>query len=127
MSLSSPVALNHCFLPSTLDTAFNVWHRRGLKCFNDFFIDNIFASFTELSKKCNLPNSHLFRHFQIRDYVKSILPQFPNKPSKSIIDDIMFFNLTRKGAISHILGLFSELDTPYLSRINQIFCVSALV
>lgn len=53
MSLFSTVASNHCFSPSTLDTAFTMWHRRGLKCFNDLFIDNTFASFTELSEKFN--------------------------------------------------------------------------
>ncbi len=118
ISLFSPVASNHCFPPSTLDTAFNMWHRRGLKCLNDLFIDNIFASFTELSKKFILPSSHIFRYFQIRDYVKTVLPQFPNKPSKSIIDDIMSFNPTRKRAISHILGLLSGLECTSMSRIR---------
>ncbi len=93
-------------------------HRRGLKCFNDLFRDNVFASFTELSKKFNLPSSHIFRYFQIRDYVKTVLLQFPNKPSKSTIDDIMSFNPTRKRAISHILGLLSGLECTSMSRIR---------
>lgn len=58
--LSSPVAFNHLFPPSIQDTAFNVWHARGLKCFSDLFIDNKFASFEQLSKKFNIPSSQFF-------------------------------------------------------------------
>lgn len=118
MSLYSPVAFNHLFVPSVQDVAFNMWYRRGLKCFKDLFIENKFASFEILSKKFDIPRSHFFRYLQIRNYIRAAIPQFPDKPLHNFIDDLMSFNPTKKGAISSILRLIFKLDCPMVARIR---------
>lgn len=40
------------------------------------------------------------------------IPGFPDKPDNSIIDKLISFNPTKKGAISVILRLFSHLHYP---------------
>lgn len=55
MCLFSPVASNHLFLPSMQDRTFNMWHERGLKCFNNLFIHSKPASFEQLLKEFNIP------------------------------------------------------------------------
>ncbi len=47
---------------------FSFWAKNRLKCFEDLFINNAFASFSELSSSLNLPSSHLFRYFQSRHW-----------------------------------------------------------
>lgn len=44
----SPVASNHFLKSSVQDDGFLEWHRRGLVCFKDMFIDGTLASFEQL-------------------------------------------------------------------------------
>ncbi len=46
-----------------------------------------------------LPNTHLFRFFQIRHFVKSCFPQFPTSPPNSLIDQFLTLNPRKKGLI----------------------------
>lgn len=112
ISLSSPIASNDLFLPSLQDHTFNVWLRKGLKCFKDLFIENKFASFTQLSTKYDLPASHFFRYLQVRHFVTSSVSGFPGKSPDNIIDELMSFNPNRCKAVSFMLNLISRLDSP---------------
>ena len=51
LSLFSPIAGNHLFAPSTEDGAFKIWLKKGLKYICDLFINDLFASFSQLTKK----------------------------------------------------------------------------
>lgn len=79
----------------------------------DLCVDNIFASFEQLSGKFGLPKQHLFRFFQIRSFVNSRFPQFPNPPTDSPLDTLLKPVLALKGMISyffthiHLLWLVS--------------------
>ncbi|XP_059844675.1 uncharacterized protein LOC132404523 isoform X2 [Hypanus sabinus] len=77
-SLSSPILYNHLFQPSMQDSTFQGWCRRGIRHFEDLFIDNRFASFEQLSIKFNLPNTHFFRYLQIRHFISPLIPHFPD-------------------------------------------------
>ncbi len=48
-STMAPIHKNHLFLPPFSDSVFSLWEKKGLKCFEDLFINNVFASFSELS------------------------------------------------------------------------------
>jgi hypothetical protein len=79
-SIHTPILNNHLFSPSCSDPAFRIWSVNGLVELNDLYEDGVFASFPSLSAKYNLPNSHLFRFFQIRHFVQKLFPHFPNRP-----------------------------------------------
>lgn len=112
-SISAPITANHIFPPSLVDGAFVTWSNMGIKSFKDLYIDNTFASFEQLSGKFGLPKQHLFRFFQIRSFVNSRFPQFPNTPTDSPLDTFLKPVPVLKGMISyfytriHLLRLVS--------------------
>ena len=85
----APVYKNHCFLPSCTDPVFRIWSDKGLRSINDLYTDNVFSSFADLSNKFGLPNSHMFRFFQIRHFIQNQNPQFPNRPPDSMLDSFL--------------------------------------
>lgn len=99
-SILTQLLQNHVFTPSRSDLAFRAWHSNGIICVKDLYKDGIFASFTELSSIHNLPNSHLFRFFQIRDFVKKTFPHFPNRPPETLTDSLLATDPNRRKCIS---------------------------
>ena len=77
MSPYMPIS-SHLFLPSSLDQAFSLWREKGLTSLNQLYSRKIFISFEALKRKFDLPQSHLFRYFQIRNFVRDSLPNFPH-------------------------------------------------
>ncbi len=61
LSLLTPVASNHFFTPSRLYSAFQDWHRKGIRWLNDLFKDNCFISFDQLSEKYDLSKIFFFQ------------------------------------------------------------------
>lgn len=94
---------NHLFLPSALDPVFSLWKEKGLVYFK-LFVNKVFASFDNLKTKFDLPQSHLFRYFQIRDFARCNFPNFPHQPPDSLIDTILSFPVVR-GIISVVVKL----------------------
>ena len=71
------------------------------------------------SDKCCLPGTHLFRYFQVRNWVKLNNPSFPNIRPDSIIDSILDTLTTEKGLISRIYNSVSRLTETSLGKIKQ--------
>ncbi len=80
-----------------MDGAFNIWREHGLATVSQLYIANNFASFTQLREKFDLPSSHLFRYFQIRNFIGKQFSNFPFLSNKNILDEIL--DLSLKGAI----------------------------
>ena len=104
--LKSPIAANHLFAPSMADGAFKIWHRKGLKCFDDLYIDNCFVSFSKLNETFGIANTHFFRFLQIRDFIQCLTIKFPYKPPDNPIDIFLSVNPTSKGIMSNLITLF---------------------
>ena len=85
----------------------------------DLYINNVFGSFSQLSDKFSLPDSHLFRYFQVRNWLKLNNPSFPNIPPDSIIDSILDTLTTEKGLVSRIYNSISRLTETSLGKIKQ--------
>lgn len=119
LSNHSPIHNNHLFLPPSTDTAFSLWQSSGLVRLRDLYTNNVFASFSELSKKFHLPKSHLFRYFQVRNFVKLNSTAFPNTPPNSVIDSILDTPINQKGLISKIYTLISHLDETSIDKIRK--------
>ena len=117
-SLYSPICNNHVFLPAKLDPAFVQWQRAGLSKFSDLYIDGTFATFDALSSKFNLQRSNLFRYLQIRRFVHTTSPCFPNLPPKTGIDIILQTPMRHRGLISKIYNSITSLNTVSLDKIR---------
>lgn len=118
MSLFSPIASNFSFPPSKEDVTFRAWFRQGLKTFDDFYIENKFASFEQISTKFNIPPSGFFRYLQVRHFVSGSISGFPDKPPRMAIDEVMLFNPAKKKSVSRMLCLISRLNTASMSIIK---------
>lgn len=118
MSIRAPIYSNHMFPPSMIDSAFKIWNNNGIRSFKDLYIDKIFASFTQLTQKCNIPQTHFFHYLQIRNFMHSRYPQFPNLPAETTVDKILDINVHNRGAIKVIYNILSTLHSPSLSAIR---------
>lgn len=63
-----------------------------------------------LSAKCNLPNSHLFRFFQIRHFVQKQSPHIPHRPPEAEIDQFITLSPNQKRVVSVIFNRISSLN-----------------
>lgn len=104
-STLGPVSANHLFPPSTIDTAFSLWKRKGIRNIRDLYYEGIFSTFEHLLDKYNLPRHHQFRYFQIRNFVKSQFPEFPSVPALSPWEELFKLKPSNNSLISHIHGL----------------------
>lgn len=118
LSLQAPICKNPSFPPSTVDGAFSLWSTFGIKSFNDLYIDDLFASFQQLSSKFDLPKSHFFRYLQIRSYIKEKTPQFPHKPPSQGIDLVLSNPPPSKGPISFLYEKIYSLCDSSLSTVK---------
>uniref|UniRef100_A0A8C6WLN3 Reverse transcriptase zinc-binding domain-containing protein n=1 Tax=Neogobius melanostomus TaxID=47308 RepID=A0A8C6WLN3_9GOBI len=118
LSHYNPIYNNHTFPPS-LDPAFLHWKSQGLAKLNDLYIDNVFASFDELSQKYSLPKNHLFRYFQIRNFVKSNTMSFPFISPCTIVDELFEKSFRQKGALSKIYCLITNIKSECMEKIKK--------
>ena len=98
----APIYQNHLFPPSCSDSAFRIWSEKGLRSINDLYTRQTFSSFADLAEKFNLPNTHLFRFFQVRNFVRNKYPQFPNRPPTTLIDSLLLIDPGQRKLISII-------------------------
>ncbi len=110
-SILSPIFKHHCFAPSIMDEAFRIWFDKGIKTIDDLYESGIFSSFNNLSKRFDLPNSHLFRFFQVRHFVQKLFPHFPNRPPESPLDDFLKLEPHSKHCISVIYNLIHNINS----------------
>lgn len=109
-TISFPLLQNHAFNPAFTDPVFTLWHEKGLICFKDFYKDGIFCSFMGLASGFNLPPSHLFRYFQVRNCVKSLFCNFPQLPSQQTRDGLLQLNPIKKSFISKVYHIIQSYD-----------------
>lgn len=117
-SLLCPIASNHFFPPSMQDATFLEWNKKGIRTFKDLFIYDCFASFSDLSKKFNLPSNNFFRYLQARHYVRFLIPYFPNLPAHNPIDKFLPLQPLARGSRSVIYNQISALKGTSLNNIK---------
>lgn len=108
VSIHAPICQNHSFLPARLDGVFAAWREKGIKTFSDLYINSQLASFSQLSNKFNLPNSHFFRYLQIRHYVKENWPHLDSTPTTNPFLETLLLAPDSKQLISKFVGSFSK-------------------
>ena len=118
-STLAPVVKNHLFLPSLSDPTFTVWRNKGLLHVKDLYKENIFTDFTELAARFELPQSHFFRFLQVRHFVKTAYPHFPNYRPGSLIDSLLTLDPLQKRSISVIYNSIDSLNPDQTTRLKQ--------
>lgn len=114
----SPICNNHLFPPSNTDTAFTLWKERGLARFSDLYSEGMFATFNDLRVKYNLPQSHMFRYFQARNYARTHFTSFPQSPLGSLVTEVLSLSKVRC-KISVLFDLISSSNVSSLVRIRD--------
>ena len=105
------------FTPSCIDATFTAWSNKGIRTIQDLLIEDVFASFLQLSQTYDLPKTHFFHYLQIRSFVQKIFGSFPDKPTKTHYDCILELNSDRKGLISYnCIGNIDPHTTAHLKR-----------
>lgn len=62
-------------IPEQRDGVFQRWAKKGLLTFNDFYVDNDLACFSQLRDQFRLPNGQFFHHTKATNYIKQSLAQ----------------------------------------------------
>ena len=79
-----PFCEKHLIPPMALDSTCTLWKEKGLVNFDQLFEKDI-LSLKTYQTKFALPQTHLFKYFQARDFVCCNFPNFPHKPSPTLI------------------------------------------
>lgn len=85
-----------------VDSAFKIWNSNGIHSFKDLYVDKIFASFTQLIWKYDVPQTNFFHYLQIHSFISSRYPQFPNLPTETTLDIILDINVYNRGVVKVI-------------------------
>lgn len=114
-SIYTPICQNPLFKPGQMDTAFDIWKRKGIRSLADLYIDGHFASFAQLQDKYSIPNSHFFRYLQIRHYVKQTFENFESIPTTHPFYDNLRLAPDSKHLFSRFVNCFTtSVNTEHL-------------
>uniref|UniRef100_A0AAR2KLP1 Reverse transcriptase domain-containing protein n=1 Tax=Pygocentrus nattereri TaxID=42514 RepID=A0AAR2KLP1_PYGNA len=106
----SPLHNNHLFPPSILDSAFSLWADKGITQCKHLYVDGVFDSFANLSSRHGLPGTHLFRYFQVRNFVAKCLPSFPSLPLVQCWETMLSMVPHHRGVISKLYNLIMSIS-----------------
>ena len=101
------------FAPSTVDGALKIWHKKGLKCIGQLFINDLFAFFSQLTKSVGIVKKYFFQISTHQALLYQLIPQFPYKPRANSVDMFLLVNPTLKGTISSFTTLFRSCIAPH--------------
>ena len=111
VSFLLPIAANPSFTPPVLDGAFTTCNVGNL------YIEGIFASFQQLQEKYNLPKNQFFRYLQIRDYVKTHLPNF-EKSNPDKLESVFNLFPNPHYIVSQLYETLQSMCLPKMDRIR---------
>lgn len=119
LSVFSPICNNHLFLPSVIDHTFKRWSDKGIVYFSDLFIDDRFATFSDLISKYNLHATDLFRYIQLRNFVRTHFSSFPQLPEKSLLERLLSAPISGNLISSIYLMLLSSRTSSLMFEVNM--------
>ncbi len=119
LPLNTPICNNDLFKPAKIDARFSRWEKQGLSTIADLYSGGTFSSFAHLCSAFNLQQSDHFRYFQIRHFLKSNTPSFPDAPPSSGIDNLLLVTTMARRHISFLYDLLTPDAPPALQRIKS--------
>ncbi len=87
LSQFTPIWGNALFIPGKSDPGFRCWAQLGLQRISDLYKDNTLMSFETLKGKFGIPQTHLFKYFQIRSFIRSRMQSY-QCPSLSVLEEM---------------------------------------
>lgn len=109
---------NPSFTPSALDGAFITWKQLEICVAGNLYIDGVFASFQQLQERYRLPKNQFFRYLQIRDYIRTHLPNF-EKANPDNIESLFNVFPNPRHIISQLYGILLNMCLPGTDRIRE--------
>ncbi|CAG5871568.1 unnamed protein product [Menidia menidia] len=92
------------------------WVRKGIRSVGNLYINNVFASFDQLSEFYDLHRHNYFKYLQIRHWIKSqTVEVFPNKPEETLLESCLLDpkRTTTKGLISCVYKIVLDSSPAY--------------
>uniref|UniRef100_A0A3B1JFC8 Reverse transcriptase domain-containing protein n=1 Tax=Astyanax mexicanus TaxID=7994 RepID=A0A3B1JFC8_ASTMX len=117
--IMAPIAYNHAFLPSLTDKVFQTWKARGIINLEKLYVDGIFASFSQLKLKFDLPASHFFRYLQLRSYVKANIECFEKYSHQNIFYSLLTIDPDSRGLVSRFVDHFQKMGIPSTQSLKE--------
>ena len=115
---SAPIMANALFPPSLIDSAFQIWARRGVGCVKDLFKNNIFVSFEQLKSDLGIPQSNFFRYLQVRSFIKKYFSPSLTTLETNWVDKCLNINPLGKGVVSVLYEIIQRVASPTLTGIK---------
>lgn len=112
ISQFTPIWGNALFKPGKSEPGFRRWAQLGLQRISDLYKDNILMSFETLKRKFGIPQTHLFKYFQIRSFIHSRMQSY-QCPPLSIIGEMAISDPYSKGKISMIYKKLVSTSTEF--------------
>lgn len=103
--LDSPICHNHAFTPALMDPVFSKWRTNNILCIQDLYSQGCLVSFQHLQQVFDLPASHFFRFLQIRNFIRTHIPQYEQKPQHTTLDSIIRLTPGNRGTVSILYGI----------------------
>lgn len=107
LSPFAPIWGNSSFTPGKSDRGFRLWAQLGLKKIINLYSDNTLMSFDNLKEKFGIPQTHMFKYFQIRSFIRSRWQSY-QCPPLSVIEKLVTSDPYAKGKISTLYKTLSE-------------------
>lgn len=120
LSFSLPIAKNPSFPPSCMDTAFSQWRELGILNIGNLFINNNFASFSQLQSQYGLHKNNFFRYLQVRDYVKKHVPKL-DSVEPTTLDVLFIFQGRARHLISTLYSALLSRSSPSTQGIKTLW------
>ena len=107
ISQFSPIWGNNNFPPGRADGGFKSWANKGIKRMKDVFDPQSgnLLSFENLVAKYNLPNSHLFKYLQLRNFIRTEQEQSLEIPPLTALERPLCWNPFARGLITEFYSL----------------------
>ncbi len=118
ISFLLPISANPSFTPSALDGAFATWKQLGICIVGNLYIEGAFASFQQLQEKYRLPKNQFFRYLQIRDYIRTHLPNF-EKANPDKIESLFNLFPNPRHIISQLYEILQNMCLPSMDRVKE--------
>ena len=119
MYLTAPICSNHAFQQGRADPVFLIWRDKGIGSLQDVYIDGHFASFQQLQNSFQLPVSHFFRYLQLRNFVRTHVPHFEQKPIHLTLEHLFGIAPFDKGAVSQIYDTLHAISSPSSQHLRE--------
>ena len=108
---------------SIVDSVFHRWREKGIDSLELLYIDRQFVSFQQLRASFQLPDSHFYMYLQVRDFFRTHINNFVQKPCHLVLDSLMDIRPFSKGAVSRAYSLLQDLSSPSSSHLQEVWRV----